>query len=227
MQEEGLRRPAGIVVDDFAVGAVFKGRRRVRGVLSPPGGVVDAAGRLGVESVPAAAVEHDDPIGVGPADLRQKRGGVENQFVFADFVEQPPDHHAGVIAVALDHPEDVVEVPLWAFGALVKAPGGKALLVDQKADPVAQIELEPAGHCGDVADHIKSHRLAGEDIAPEKVVIDRDAEGDLRLARGVGALEVNTLPVEPERAALEAEIAKTAHGRSIVGRDPVSLGCLG
>ena len=219
MQAEGSRQPVGAVEVEIFIGTVFDRPRHDRPERTAPDRKIGGLRRIDGELIETAAIEDHHPIGVGLAHKRQKRGGVEHQLRVGGLVEEPPDRHAGVIAVTLDHPEHLIGIAPDPFGASLVAPAGQALVVDHKADPVAQIELEPAGHPGDIADHIKAHRLAGEDIAAVQVGIQRQAVGDRRVAPGVGTFEVNPLSIEPEGAALEPEVAETAHGRPQIGPD--------
>ena len=55
-------------------------------------------------------------------------------------------------------------------------PRGVRLFVDEQADLVAEVQLVSLGHAGDEPDHIESHRLDVQQVAPQQIGIVRQFE---------------------------------------------------
>ena len=171
------------------------------------------------ESVESAAVEQDHASVVQATDQRQRSHGAEKHGPRPRLVQQSPHHDAGMVAIPLDHGRGRVVEPLAHL---------------RRFAPDTSLRSSPH------RPSIRSRRTIRADTALAKPAMKRimlkpmtlqlsksfrsisgsyrDADADGRVGAGVRGFYEQPPAVQAEIAVLQAEIAESASGRTLVER---------
>jgi hypothetical protein len=202
----------GGIVRDVGIGAEVRAPELQAGQFGRLGGAA-------AMQVPAPAVEHDHPRVVQFAQPRQRGRGVAEHRPVGRLVQQPPDHDAGMVAVAANHAEQRLVKTLGHLRRRLQAPRRVGLLVDQQPDLVAQVELIPGRHAGDEPDRIEPHHLDVQQIAPQHVGVRRQLQTDRTMVARVRAAQKQPPAVQAKVAVFEREVAEAAPDGVLVERE--------
>ena len=178
MQGHLPRRPGEVERRLYRLGGrVERGPRFAAGFAVPD---VELGEHLIVHAgqIPPAAVEKHHARLVELADQRQ-RGRRETEVRrVPDLVQQSPDHHAGMIAVAADQLGNRTFPTLGQFRRVLHRPRRERFLIDHQPDLVAEVELISLRAAPDEPDHVEPHHLQIEQVAPGHVGIGRQLQAD-------------------------------------------------
>ena len=166
--------------------------------------------------IPAAAVEEHHACFVQLADQRQRGRRQTEVRRVPDLVQQSPDHHAGMIAVAADQLGQGTFPTLGQLRRVLHAPRGERFLINHQPDLVAEVELRPLRAAPDESDHIEPHDLQIEQVAAGHVGIGRQLQADGEMIAGVRRAQEQTPTIEAEATVLEPELAEAATHRATV-----------
>ena len=192
------------------------GRALIVGALGAPGvfplraaGVADRPDV--VLPVPPPALLQDEPRTVQRAEQGEAFHGVLRHRAVAHLVDQSENDDARMVPVAQHHLAQIGVEPLGHFRRIGQEPRGHVLLVDHQSDLIAQVQLVWMGQARDEPDHVETARFHVKQVFAQQVRRARrwQNRADRRVVSGVRALQKNPLPVQPEVAFLDAQLAKT------------------